>query len=313
MSMFGKEVRSSVEDNRTKQVAFNTQLVVNLLGFLTMSGLCVAGFADKIMGMGVVFLLLALAIVLITAVSPVYYVFTEQTLTIVYCVGLREVIPWREIRGVSEFGSWVGGGHTLPYYSLAYPHVKKLPFWMRGEVAKTRRTKQLMQQFQPPKQMALRLKSNFRNVWPDLVSVVSGFVAFFGGIYALPVAEAGKFVVCLLMTLLFGAMGIFSLVEFLRNWQWVTVDEAQVTVRCVLFEIRSIPLSQIKRCWVCRARVASLDRRGAYRDHIIIDTAKTRKQHTISDGYSHKKRRYIILPDTPENREALRRFHICPQ
>lgn len=163
------------------------------------------------------------------------------------------------------------------------------------------------------KQGAIRLKSNFRNVWPDLVSAVIGFVALVGGIYALPAAEAGKFVVCLLMTLLFGAMGIFFLVEFLRNWQWVTLDEAQVTVRCVLYEIRSIPFSRIKRCWACRAKVASLGRREAYRDHIIIDTVKSRKQNTIPDGYSHKKQRYIILPDTPENRGTLRRFHILPQ
>lgn len=303
-----------MENNKTKQVAFNTHLLVNLLGFLVALGLTVAGFAEKIVGMGVVSLLLALAVALITAVSPVCYVFTEQALTIVYCVGLREVIPCREIRGVSEFGSWIGGGHTLPYYSIAYPHTKKLPFWMNGEVAKTRRMKQLMQQFLPPKQTALRLKSNFKYVWSNLVYALIGAGGAVGGIGALTVAEAWQFVVCLLMALIFGAMGVFFLVEFLRNWQWVTVDAEQVSVRCVLFEIRSIPMEKIKRCFVSPKRLMVVCRGpNIYRDCIVIDTAKARKNHTIPDGYSHRKRRYIIFPDTPENRVVLQKFSLRVQ
>ena len=160
------------------------------------------------------------------------------------------------------------------------------------------------------KQVAIRLKSNFQYAWPDLVFALIGGSGMAAGIYVMPETSGWNFVLCLLFVLLMAAMEVLFLVEFLRNWQWVTVDKEQVTVRCVLFEIRSIPLSQIKRCWVCRARVASFDRRGAYRDHIILDTAKTRKQHTIPDGYSHKKRRYIILPDKVENRVTLSRFSL---
>lgn len=99
-----------------------------------------------------------------------------------------------------------------------------------------------------------------------------------------------------------------SLTTLLLDWQWVTVYGDRISVRCVLFEIRSIPISKVKRCWVCPVWIQYYKSWGATYDFLVIDTAKTRKKHTIPDGFSSKKQRYIILPDTLENRYALRQL-----
>ena len=159
--------------------------------------------------------------------------------------------------------------------------------------------------------MAHRLKSNIKYVWWDLVS--SGLLIAFSLISFAACAPGHvdllwKFPVVLIFAVLMLALGIFCLVDGVLNWQWVTVHENRISVRCVLFEIRSIPIEKIKRCWVCKGCLMTVVMRNwnIYRDCIVIDTVKTRKQHTIPDGFSRRKYRYIILPDTLENRAALR-------
>lgn len=158
--------------------------------------------------------------------------------------------------------------------------------------------------------MRYRLKSNFKYVWPDLLLSVLGsvisVVCLIFALQELTTVRIGRFLTILIFYLFMLALGIFGVVDFLLNWQWVIVAGERISVRCVLFEIRSIPISKIKRCWVCKARMNYIRGWTLYRDCIVIDTAKTRKKHTIPDGYSSRKHRYIIFPDTLENRLALR-------
>lgn len=106
----------------------------------------------------------------------------------------------------------------------------------------------------------------------------------------------------------YGFLFVVSLATILLDWQWVTVYEDRILVRCLLFEIRSIPVAKIKRCWVCPVWMSYIRGWHFYRNFLVIDTANTRKKHTIPDGFSRRKHRYIILPDTVENRYALRQL-----
>lgn len=161
--------------------------------------------------------------------------------------------------------------------------------------------------------MERRLRSNFKYVWWDLVTSLILVIFMPIGVVAgwINMESLGQFLAILIFLLLFFALGIFGLVRFLLDWQWVTVYADRISVRCVLFEIRSIPIEKIKRCWVCSVMMSYIRGWRFYRDFLVIDTAKTRKKHTIPEGFSSRKHRYIILPDTLESRAALRSVELA--
>ena len=156
--------------------------------------------------------------------------------------------------------------------------------------------------------MPIQLKSNLKYVWWDflcsLLLAVAGVIVVVA-CFAETVESVGRLVAIVLCALLMLVLGIFGLVRFLLDWQWVTVCENRITVRCVLFEIQSIPLEKVKRCWVSPVMIHYLRGWHTFRNFLVIDTAKSRKKHTIPDGFSSRKYRYIILPDSPENRAVL--------
>lgn len=159
--------------------------------------------------------------------------------------------------------------------------------------------------------MPVKLKSNIKYVWWDLLSSVGGIIC--GAMSVIlcivdPEIDTGKFVVVLLFGLFMLALGIFGLVDSLLNWQWVSLDSPNISVRCLFFEIKRIPIENIKRCWVCPVMIQYYKSWIYTYDFLVIDTAKTRKKHTIPNGFCRKKYRYIILPDTPEARFALRQL-----
>lgn len=160
--------------------------------------------------------------------------------------------------------------------------------------------------------MAQRLKSNFFLALPSLVwSIVIGILL---GVMLSPFVTEGipneplsVLILCGIFFLFMVAVTIFFLFEFIYNWQWVTISEEWIRVDCLLGEVKLIPLSQVKRCWVCKDVRFEIGRRWRVnRDCLVIDTAKTRKRHTIPHGFCRKKFRYIILPDTLEARCAFR-------
>ena len=160
--------------------------------------------------------------------------------------------------------------------------------------------------------MAKRLKSNFKYAWVNLLYCAMCVLMLYGGMVVLPgvlrngePGEVALIFIWILLTL-GGTIGFF--VNFLLKCQWVTVNQERIWVRCVLFEIKGITRSEIKRCWVCSkclmvqgARMSNL-----YRDCIVIDTCISRRKHQVEDGYNRKKQKYIILPDSSQNRAVLR-------
>lgn len=156
--------------------------------------------------------------------------------------------------------------------------------------------------------MQYRLKSNFKYVWLHFLALPVGVVGTVSSIQGIARTQGRMIVLSILALLLMVFLLVISLATILLDWQWVTVYEDRISVRCLLFEIRSIPITKIKRCWVCPVRMSYIRGWHFYRDFLVIDTAKTRKKHTIPDGFSSRKHRYIILPDTPENRYALRQL-----
>ena len=134
-------------DEQKKYIAFNTQLLFIGAVFLCFLGCCILGFSEREYGFAIFFLFLCLLAVFIFLLFPVSVVFTSQDVTIVYFWGIREQIPWNRIRSITATGSWFLRHTDLPHYNVAYPKTEKTPFFVNGNIPKTRKTKKLLKQF----------------------------------------------------------------------------------------------------------------------------------------------------------------------
>ena len=88
-----------------------------------------------------------LLLVFVLAFSPLYFVFSDEYVEIVYNFGQREIIKWKDIRTISLMGSWIGAGGGSPHYVFAYPRKEKRLFFVVGEIPKTRKTKKLIEKY----------------------------------------------------------------------------------------------------------------------------------------------------------------------
>lgn len=128
--------------------AGNPQLLVS--GLLTVVALAVAVqfFVEKIYVMGAVLLIIGLLSLFVLLTSPVYMLFSQKELVIVYFFGSKETIQWKEVRQIHKYGGWLfSRGDGFPHYSVVYPKSEKRPFFMVGDIPKTRRVSRLLAEF----------------------------------------------------------------------------------------------------------------------------------------------------------------------
>jgi len=142
-----RERRRAQMKKQESQVAFNTHLLLNVVLFVVMLAGAVVMSGDS----GTVFetvlcYVFAAVFILPIIISPVFFVFTEESVTVVYCLGVKERILWSEVREIYSEGSVFGGG-GLPRYSVVYPCEKKRLFFVNGEITKTKRTGRLLKRF----------------------------------------------------------------------------------------------------------------------------------------------------------------------
>ncbi len=130
---------------KDKYIAFNNHLLLCIFMFTVM--VCFSAFSlrEKEIAMAIVFLVIALIAVSVFLTLPIYFTFSEQEIVISYFFGIKERIEWNCIRYISQEGSWVG--HGFPMYVISYPVKEKRPFFVRGEISKTRKTKKFIKKF----------------------------------------------------------------------------------------------------------------------------------------------------------------------
>lgn len=142
-----KAETASMPDEQKKYIARNTHLLFVLFMFLCLLFFCITGFALKETASAILFLCLCPLPVFCFLISPLYVIFTEQEITIVYFWGIKERIAWRQIRHIEERGSWFHKHSCLPEYHIAYPKAEKYPFFADGSIPKTRKIKKIMERF----------------------------------------------------------------------------------------------------------------------------------------------------------------------
>ena len=127
-----------------KHIAFNTHLILCFFLFVVFLGLSISCAIGKEIVFSIIFAILVLLPMFMFAISPLYFVFSEECVEIIYHFGQRETIKWRDIRNISRMGGWVTPGGGLPHYVIAYPQKEKRVFFVAGEIPVTRKTKKLI-------------------------------------------------------------------------------------------------------------------------------------------------------------------------
>ena len=130
-----------------KQIAVNTHLIFFAAFFLVMLGIFESVARGKEIGLSIGFGLALLGPVVCFCISPLYFVFSDEYLEIVYLFGLKEQIKWSQIKCITRKGSWISKGGGFPRYAIIYPSKEKRPFFVVGEISKTERTKRLLKHY----------------------------------------------------------------------------------------------------------------------------------------------------------------------
>jgi hypothetical protein len=141
---YNEAKKGGVDMDNKKQIAINTHLWLPVVLFAIFVTISVSCISEKEIGLFVGFLVAALLPTFVFLISPVYYVFSEESVKIIYLLGPKEQIKWNAIRSITVYGSWLSRGGATPHYHIAYPTSKKRAFFVDGNIAKTRKTKKLI-------------------------------------------------------------------------------------------------------------------------------------------------------------------------
>ena len=145
---------------KERKVTFDTHLIFFFVLFLIFIGLVIFFLTDSEnadIALSIVGFALAAAPVFEIVISPVIYIFEDDKLTIVYCLGMKEIITWKEIRSIRKMGGWFGGkGRGFPVYEVIYPKHKKTPFFAEGCIVSNRKTSKLFKEY---------YKNNIKEYW----------------------------------------------------------------------------------------------------------------------------------------------------
>ena len=133
-------------DNK-KHIAINTHLWLAVVLFLIFITIAISCINENEIEMVVGFLIAALLPIFVFLISPVYYIFSEESVTITYLFGQKEEIKWNSIRSITLYGSWISRGGGNPRYHIVYPTNIKRAFFINGDISKTRKTKRLIKKY----------------------------------------------------------------------------------------------------------------------------------------------------------------------
>ena len=132
-----------------KKIAVNTNLMLYLAFFFI--SICI-GIVNPLKNEIVNYIIIAflsLVIIFLLVIFPLYYVFSDECVEIIYTFGIKEKIKWKEIDVIIVW-NWSVGSLRVPdppNYMIVYPKKKKLPFFAMGYIAKNRRTTTLIKKY----------------------------------------------------------------------------------------------------------------------------------------------------------------------
>lgn len=134
-----------------KNKVFNKRIFGFATAFIVMIILALTWFTVDEVGLGIICIVTALIQIAFILITPICYIFSEESLIIQYWFGLEENIQWQYIRVITSHLEDAGRFIYLDSYKFYYYPEEKHLFFMRGVVNKNRTTEQLMKKYCPKK------------------------------------------------------------------------------------------------------------------------------------------------------------------
>lgn len=135
---------------KSPQTVFNTRVISPFI--LAIMPLLMLMMGDKTLPRGggessvLGLILLSLVGVGCMLFMPVEITFTKKEIRIFYLIGKTEIIPRKKIRSIA-LTAHPGVRGVLPTYTVFYDREGKRPFYMTGQLPKTRRVRQVLEMY----------------------------------------------------------------------------------------------------------------------------------------------------------------------
>ncbi len=133
---------------KSKEIIFNYYQIFYLFCFLCGVGVILLDICIiKEIALFFVFgLFLSVLYLFLILINPLYYIFDEEKISIIYSCGIKEVIIYKDIKSILEryrlFRVCCPG---YKYFEIYYPHKEKIP--LKGEVCKTKKVERLLKYY----------------------------------------------------------------------------------------------------------------------------------------------------------------------
>ena len=106
--------------DKKKQSAINTHLLHPIVFCAFFILFAIFSAKDEEIWLAVGFAAFTLLPLFVFLISPMYYVFSEESVKIIYLWGEKEEIEWTFVRSIETEGSWMVGRMGFPHYHVAY-------------------------------------------------------------------------------------------------------------------------------------------------------------------------------------------------
>ena len=136
-------------------------------------------------------------------------------------------------------------------------------------------------------------------------TVISAFALSFSSI-ALFILDKSAHPLIWIFYSAFALLSLLNLFFTLWNIQWIDIIGDEICARNIFGVIKRLNISKIRAVKAVSARAWRVKMYVKRYPCIVISSRKRINLCDIEDAYNHKKRYYIIFPDTPDNLQKLK-------
>ena len=144
-----------------RKIAFNTHFVLFFVVMVIFSVFTAFFLINGNVFSAVVCAIPTVIMIFVVLISPVMYAFEDDKLTIRYCIGIKEIVEWKEIRSITRCVGWFigksnGADRGLPVYEVDYQRKKNLPSFVKPCIVNNTKTTNLLKEY---------YKKNIKEYW----------------------------------------------------------------------------------------------------------------------------------------------------
>ena len=130
-----------------KTIIFNRRILIFVFVFIILLAFSISLFKSVDKGLGISLFIVSIFISLGIFLSPLYFVFTENEITVIWLFQYKRVIPWSAIKSIIEL-KWGEVHRDLPKYELIYHlNYKGYIVSKQFDIPRNKRTKKMIEKY----------------------------------------------------------------------------------------------------------------------------------------------------------------------